>query len=100
VRGCIPLFSIAFTLVAAAVCARRMLRGDGRGGGGGGAGVAAPGAGGCGMQQPVVVQHGRSRERGGGDSGPGVVGDLEGAEERDPVVSPPLSPTVREPNLK
>jgi hypothetical protein len=78
-----------------------MLRGDWRGGGGGGAGIAAARAGGGGMQQPVVIQDGGSRERGGGGgSGPGVVGDLEGAEEGDPVVSPPLSPTVRKPNLE
>jgi hypothetical protein len=78
-----------------------MLRGDGRGGGGGRAGVAAAGAGGGG-EQPVVIQHGGSRDRGGGGGGggPGVVGDLEGAKEGDPVVSPPLSPTVGKPNLK
>jgi hypothetical protein len=29
-----------------------------------------------------------------------VVGDLEGAEEGDPVVSTPLSTAVRKPNLK
>jgi len=73
-----------------------MMRRDGRGGGGGRPGVAAPGAGGGG-EQPLVVQ-GRPQEGGGG--GPGVVWDFEGAEEGDAVVSPPLGPTVGEPNLE